>query len=53
MTVNAKKYWNFDDMFMGSGANPSHNSKAGSYIVDLIAEKGVLSDKKITIKVID
>lgn len=50
LSVNAKSYsWNFGDMSIGSGANPTHTySKAGSYIVDLSASKGPRSDEKTT-----
>ena len=48
LSENAKTYnWNFGDMSVGRGANPTHvYERPGNYIVDLLAHNGILADEK-------
>jgi len=48
LSKNAKSYnWNFGDMSVGKKTNPTHIYKrSGTYIVDLQAYNGLLSDEK-------
>lgn len=56
LSSDAKSYsWNFGDMSIGDETNPTHiYEKAGSYIIDLSAYNGLLTDEKtVTIIVIE
>ncbi len=56
LSTDAKSYsWNFGDMSIGSETNPIHvYKKTGTFIVDLRAHNGLLSNEKtVTITVTD
>jgi len=48
LSQNAKSYsWNFGDMSVGYKSNPVHvYERSGSYIIDLRAHNGLVSDEK-------
>lgn len=54
LSKNAKSYsWNFGDMSIGNGTNPTHvYERAGTYIIDLRAFNGLVSDEKTLIIVV-
>lgn len=48
LSQNARSYnWNFGDMSVGREKNPTHvYEKPGTYIIDLFAHEGLMSDEK-------